>query len=370
MRKIAIIDADLIGRKKHRFPNLCCMKIAGYHKAIGDEVVLKTSYGWLDIYDKVYIAKVFTDTYFPYKILEGKDNIVIGGTGFYFDKAPNLPDEIEHHAPDYHLYDEWINLQLKRGKSRVEFKEYLDYSIGYITRGCFRQCGFCVNQKYKSVFKSSDIDEFYDGSRKKICLLDDNFLGYKNWKEELEKLIATNKPFKFKQGLDARILTGEKCEILFKAKYDSDIYFAFDNIDDYDLILEKIKLIRKYTDRQCVFYVLCGYDRQDKYDTEFWERDIVDTFKRINLLQQYGCLPYIMRFMCYKDSPYRGIYVLLARWCNQFSFLKKKSFREYCTNTKGIGDSAGRYLKEYEVTHLDVANKFFDEKWRKWRCDE
>lgn len=35
--KIGIIDADLLGRKKHRFPNLACMKISGYHKEKGDE---------------------------------------------------------------------------------------------------------------------------------------------------------------------------------------------------------------------------------------------------------------------------------------------------------------------------------------------
>ena len=29
-RQIAIIDADLIGRKKHRFPNLVCMKLSNY----------------------------------------------------------------------------------------------------------------------------------------------------------------------------------------------------------------------------------------------------------------------------------------------------------------------------------------------------
>ena len=39
--KIAIIDADLIGRKKHRFPNLACMKISGYYKDLGNEVELK-----------------------------------------------------------------------------------------------------------------------------------------------------------------------------------------------------------------------------------------------------------------------------------------------------------------------------------------
>lgn len=33
--KIAIIDADLIGRKNHRFPNLVCMKLSGYYKEMG-----------------------------------------------------------------------------------------------------------------------------------------------------------------------------------------------------------------------------------------------------------------------------------------------------------------------------------------------
>ena len=32
---IAIIDADLITRKQHRFPNLACMKISGYYKNVG-----------------------------------------------------------------------------------------------------------------------------------------------------------------------------------------------------------------------------------------------------------------------------------------------------------------------------------------------
>lgn len=31
---IGIIDADLIGRTKHRFPNLACMKLSSYYKNI------------------------------------------------------------------------------------------------------------------------------------------------------------------------------------------------------------------------------------------------------------------------------------------------------------------------------------------------
>lgn len=38
MPRIAIIDADLIGRKRHRFPNLACMKLSGCWKEQGAEV--------------------------------------------------------------------------------------------------------------------------------------------------------------------------------------------------------------------------------------------------------------------------------------------------------------------------------------------
>ena len=76
------------------------------------------------------------------------DNVEYGGTGFFYDKAPKLPDEIEHCFPDYHLYDDFIKKEIARGISPKKFKEYTDCSIGYTTRGCIRQCKFCVNQNY------------------------------------------------------------------------------------------------------------------------------------------------------------------------------------------------------------------------------
>lgn len=348
--KIAIIDADLIGRKKHRFPNLACMKISGYWKEMGEIVSLKLDYSELEKYDRIYISKVFTDTPIDETVLQ-LPNVEYGGTGFFFDKAPPLPDLIEHHFPDYHLYDDWLNEQLSNGVKRTELKEYTDYSIGYLTRGCFRKCEFCVNKKYDRVHVHSPLEEFYDPKRKKICLLDDNFFGSTKWKELLLGLQNTEKPFKFKQGLDERILTDEKCSLLFSSKYDSDIYFAFDDIDDYCLIESKLNLIRKYTDRQCVFYVLCGFDKNEKYDDEFWKRDIVNVFRRIELIMKYKCIPYIMRFNKYENSPYRGMYINLARWCNQPSFFKKKSFIEYCQMDCHKGRATEKYLKFFTTDY-------------------
>ena len=115
------------------------MKLSSYHKELGDEVELKLDYKNLDIYDKVFISKVFTDTPIDETILK-LPNVEYGGTGFFYDKAPKLPLEVEHHMPDYHLYDDWVNDQLKNGEKRIDFKYYLDYSIGFVTQLFYNFC--------------------------------------------------------------------------------------------------------------------------------------------------------------------------------------------------------------------------------------
>ena len=367
--KIGIIDADLIGRKKHRFPNLVCMKISGYYKRLGNDVELKTNYNNLDKYDKVFISKVFTDTLIDENILR-LPNVKYGGTGFFYDKAEPLPYEIEHTMPDYHLYDEWVEEKINNGENKKNFEYYLNYSIGFTTRGCFRQCPFCVNKNYKRVFKHSPLEEFLDKDRKYICLLDDNILGYSGWKEIFEELNKSGKRFQYKQGMDERLLTQEKCDIILSSNYIGDYIFAFDNIEDKDIIIEKLKLWNKNRTKKgdtTKFYVFCGFDRQDKYDEEFWKQDIIDTFERVKILMKYGCLPYIMRHKNYENSPYKGTYINLARWCNQPQFFKKKSYREYCeanqARTKIVVCSAMRYLLQIEEKYPEIAKEYFDLKY-------
>ena len=387
--KIAIIDADLLGRTKHRFPNLVCEKLSAYWKEKGAEVELKLNYEDLELYDEVYISKVFTDTWVPEWISVNVDmdsvttalpsNIHVGGTGIFFAHAPNLEDEIEHHMPDYHLYDKWIVGEVECAKEEyeragkhfnkssfmIQFKEYTDYSIGFVTRGCFRKCPFCVNQKYDHVFLHSPLEEFYDPERKKICLLDDNILGCPEWKNILQQLIEIKKPFKFKQGMDERLLTDEKCELLFNASYDGDYTFAFDKISDYELIHKKLRLIRKYTKASNIkFYVLVGFESTDAQDIE-------NMWKRVELLMRYKCLTYIMRYRNKNETPweeseYRGMYVTMARWCNHPNFFKKQSFRQYCETNQALVKTEGhicssmRALIDFEKKHPEIAAKYFD----------
>jgi hypothetical protein len=165
--------------------------------------------------------------------------------------------------------------------------------------------------------------------------------------------------------MDERILTDEKCKLLFSAPYDGDYTFAFDNTSDYDLIHSKLKLIRKYTKAKNIkFYVLVGFEGIDEIDIE-------NMWKRVELLMRYQCLPYIMRYrnkneMPWKDSKYRGMYITMARWCNQPSFFKKKSFRQYCeanqalVKTDGYICSSMRALLDFEKEYPEIAAQYFD----------
>lgn len=352
--RIGIVDADLIGRKYHAFPNLTCMKLSGFFKRKGAHVELLTNFENLESFDRVFIAKVFSDTPIEEEILR-LPNVEYGGTGFFYDKAIPLPDAIEHCMPDYDLYHEWATTFGNANKTRY----YLDYSIGFLTRGCFRHCPFCVNRNSNQSRIHSPLEEFFAARKKAIVLLDDNFLACKHWKDLLLQLQSTGKRFQFKQGLDARLLDDEKCELLFQSKYDGDFIFAFDNIDEMEIIRRKLQLIRKHTHRQCMFYILTGFDRCGKYDVKFWIQDIFDLLRRIRLLLEFDLmLPFVMRFERHKESPFAKLYAVIARWANNPSSVKKESLREFVENPKNHYRYARKYLSDFEEKYPQAAYFF------------
>lgn len=399
---IGIIDAEIIGKTKHRFPNLVCMKLSNYYKQNGHNVELLLNYDHLYNYDKVFISKVFIKTEIPFEnedktlkteesIIEfyknnpilNSENVEYGGTGFYYDKSSKLSEEIEHFMPDYNLYNEWIENCIKNGAKEKEFTYYKDYSIGFITRGCFRQCEFCVNKNYKSCDKHSPILEFMDINRPKLCFLDDNFFACKDWREIIQEVKNTNKKFQFKQGLDERLLTEEKVNEIVSWKYDQDYIFAFDNIEDKELIEGKLKMIfNLYPNfkKRMKFYVFCGFDRNNIYNENFWKQDIIDVFERCFILAKYSALPYIMRHENAYNSPYSGLYSTISSWANQPSIFKKFDFKTFskCRGMsnkyysiykrdiekylKEIGKKGAcwRYMEEFENKYPEISEKYFN----------
>lgn len=360
--RIGIIDADLLdGGTRH--PNLALMKISRSCKLMGCSVDLLESYESIDDYDHVFVSKVFTFSKVPEDAnLNNNPRVSLGGTGFFPDGGESLDYEIEHCMPDYSLYEQYVHKQINSGRKRSWFADYLDYSIGFTTRGCFRKCSFCVNKKYDHVFRHSPVSEFFDPQRRYIYLWDDNILAFSGWEEVFEELNATQHPFQFRQGLDLRLMTPKKAKVLSSSKYKGSYIFAFDHLEDRPIIEEKLALWRSYTSKDTRLYLLCAFDSQDA-------EDIAGLFERISVLMHYGCLPYVMRYESYKNSPWRGIYVNVARWCNQPQFFKKMSFREFCEANQRYHKNpntlcaAFRSMKEFEIQYPEIASRYFDLKF-------
>lgn len=408
--KVGIIDADLLDHGT-RHPNLALEKIAGYCKSLGHDVRLICDYSELDLqlpffpdssdYDVLCLAQVFKFTKRPKMIdfLIENHFMFYGGTGFLTEfeddvkQLPNLPYEVEHHKPDYSLYDEYIQRQTGGDPKLIKrnFDDYVSYSIGFTTRGCIRQCAFCVNRELKKVLPWSPVKEFLDNSRPKIYLWDDNIMAApaKVFKKVMEDLQATGKPFQFRQGMDIRLMTDEKAKLFAGVKYYGDYIFAFDHYRKDDphewkqvqQTIRGLEVWKKHVTKETKLYVLVAFDGLDYQDIEgaFW---------RIKILMEYGCLPYIMRFEDYKKSRFKTLYTQLARWCNQPSFFKKMSFRQYCIRNEeyhqGIQQpvkngnfprklvfpkgfvpkptycACYRAMIEFEEEFPEIANKYYD----------
>lgn len=340
---IGILDADL-SNQRTKFPNLALMKISAAWKLKGHETEL---IGWEDCenFDKVYVSKVFSFTGVQQDKLD-LPHVYYGGTGFFFDKAPKLPYEVEHTMPDYELYS---------GTDK-KFKYCHKTSIGFTTRGCFRKCNFCVNRNETYVKAWSPVKEFDSSSNKRIVLLDDNILGYSKRVEILNTLQDTKKKFEFNQGIDVRLLNPEVAEILSEAKYSGDMIFAFDNWEQREEIVNKLKLWNEFRGRMNTkVYVLAGYKSVEK-------EDIIETFKRIKVLMSLRQHPYIMRYEGWDSGSMRGMYITLSRWCNQPSFFTKKSFREFVEAHKE-NSAPQRYAADFEKRFPEEAAEFFDLKY-------
>ena len=387
--RVGLIDADLLDHGT-RHPNLALLKVSAYCKEYGHNVRLICNYDELRVngqpvivecdYDVLVLSRVFKFTVIPdfiHHLIENH-NIFYGGTGFFEVNGPNLPDEVEHHAPDYHLYEEYIE-KATGGDEKLKkrrFDDYLSYSIGFTTRGCIRHCGFCVNRLLNRVTEWSPVSEFLDKERPNIYLWDDNTMAAppKVFAKVMQDLKNSGKPFQFRQGMDIRLMTHQKAELLNEVNEPNEK-------KQVEQIIKGLKIWREHCKKSTKLYVLVAYDSQD-------EKDIEGTFFRIKTLMEYGCLPYIMRFEEYKNSTFKDMYIQLARWCNQPSFFKKMSFRQFCVRNEeyhqGIQNLVpkGKYNKklkiprghhkrdnycscyrtmiDFEARYPEIAKKYFD----------
>lgn len=147
-------------------------------------------------------------------------------------------------------------------------------------------------------------------------------------------------------GAGSEDYAGEPDEKLFSGKLDDTVLFAFDDIRDRDVIERKLDLLNRAVPvhKRIKFYVLCGFDRAGLWKPDFWGQDIRDTLERARILMRYKCLAYIMRYEKCWQSPYRGMYITISRWCNQPAQYAKRacgSLQQNRGEQRGVSVCAG-----------------------------
>jgi len=300
--KIGLIDIDN-QIKKAKFPNIALMKIASYHKSIGNTVEWYNTQSFNDPYDVVYMSKVFDFSLEPdYPIYSKK--IIKGGVGYNLKNK--LDDIIENQFPDYSIYN------------------ITDTAYGFLSRGCPRNCSFCnvtQHQGRRSV-KVADLSEFWDG-QKEIVLLDPNLTLCRQKYDILDQLIESKATIDFSQGLDIRSLTKKFISKLNELKFNT-LHFAWDNYEfkTYEK-LKKARPLLKGGRRKYTVYVLINFETTIDQDLE-----------RINKLKELDYWPFVMIY----DKPNASIlHTKMQRWVNNRIIWERNwSYDEYINSFKKV----------------------------------
>lgn len=319
-----MIDVD-----GHNFPNLCLMKLSAYHKAKGDTVEWHDHFA--PTYDIVYMSKVFNEEYSP-NIPEPQNalKVIKGGTGYaiklengkevyHKELDPPLPTEVETMYPDYSLYPEYTGY----GQSLKKQTAY-----GFLTRGCPRGCGFChvAPKEGKCSRKVADLSQFWNGQGH-ICLSDPNILACKDAPDLLQQLVDSKAEIDFNQGIDARLITPQKAELLASMRLKTP-HFAMDSMQAMEPVKRGLKLYvdackrikGKWNWRNGKVFCLTNFDTTHEQDME-----------RIRAIQECECWPYVM---IYNKPSAPQVTRRLQRWTNSaFAYSSAKTFEDYCLHT-------------------------------------
>lgn len=313
--KVRLLATDSV------IPNYAIMKISAYHKKLGNDVDWYNPLFDYENTDLLYISKVFTFTDDPTKTIPMPINakIIKGGTGYNFETK--LPNEIESITElDYSLYPN------------------CDYSIIFTTRGCIRQCPFCIVSKKEGLIHNVNIADL-NPNGKYIMLLDNNFFANKTWRENIKILKSFNQPIDFNTGIDLRILTEEQCKALSKLKIKV-IHCAWDNYADKDKILPKLEMLCKYVKPyKITVYVLVGFENKEIVDTDL---------ERVMTLKDFGVNPFAMGYIDYNNAKYQKSQSVIdfCRWVNRKAIFKSVKWEEYKKEKTTKKQNIFNYMEE------------------------
>ena len=292
--RLSAIDSKMV--------NVAILKIAQYHINLGDDVNWYNPLFDLDI-DKLYISKIFTFSedllYLP------QCEIIKGGTGY--DIHSKLPSEIENITDVKKAYE--------------LLYPNCDYSMQFTTRGCVRNCEFCLVRQKEGLTHDVDLLSL-NPNGKYIELMDNNFFSSNTWRERLEKIKSYNQYLDFNQGIDIRTITDEQASALGECKIKK-IHFAWDYSKHEKQVLKGIEILTKYVKPyKLSCYVLVGFKSDHILDEDIY---------RVKKLDSMGIKSFAMGYIDYNNPRFKKSREVkdFCRWVNMKATFKTCEWENY-----------------------------------------
>lgn len=331
MENIILVEPDYYTQ----FPSLPLLKMASYHKDHGNNVYFVKGNIMTLPYDAttVNITSLYTfeskpvlDSVHFYKNLFKNAKINLGGI-----MPALLPD----------LKIDGVNIY--RGNIDILEDIMPDYSlvpdnktsIIYASRGCVRKCEFCGTRMINPQFKfQTSIKKYIMPQHETITLFDNNFLAHPKFEEITMELIDAKKPVDITQGLDARLLTKEKAEMLALLKI-TPVIFAFDSLGIKEEFIKAIELAQKYEvgkKTYIVAYMLYGFKDQ-----------VEDLIERIQICLDLNVRIYLMRYIPLNQME-SGNFYIDPNW-DEDKHKKVDKLRKILSSMGTINPSSYVYVK-------------------------
>ncbi|ADL53238.1 radical SAM protein [Clostridium cellulovorans] len=308
---IGLIDVD------SKIPNLALMKISSFYKLQGEKVEFVQPN---TEYEKIFASAIFTRSKYKCEELIQKygDKIEIGGTGWDINKV--LPGKIEYSKPDYDLYSAEEIASRMRGIMTKERKlqkatEIVNAGMGFTSRGCIRECGFCFVPKKEGKFHNvAEIKDIINPRSNIIILHDNNITADPNCIDKLVEIKERGLIVDINQGCDIRLMNDDIAQAMGQVKHLRSLHYTWDLMAFEDKVIEGIKTLSKFIKPyRHMCFTLVGYN------TTF-EEDMY----RFRKLRELKVDPFVMIYNQKKDIRLKHF----ARWVNSRIY-KSCTWEEY-----------------------------------------
>lgn len=321
---------------RSKFPPLGLMKIANYHKGIGDQItfVRGNDQKLRDLHwHRIYVSSLFTwelprtvktVKYYASAVNDPKD-IYIGGIG-----ATLLPDYVRKNV-ECTLIEGQLDSEGLLGQGSPVIAEFSpDYSIldsidysyypkdAYfvkITKGCIRKCKFCavpLLEKEFGMLKSLSAQiaetDSSSGPKHDLVIMDNNTLGIESIETIISDIVDAGfhagaragnrfRTVDFNQGLDARLISkNPKIAKMLSRICLTPVRLAYDFAGIKRSYMRAVRLLNEKGFHKFTNYMLFNFDDSPR---DFYDRLIVNISLNIELGIRITGFP--MRFIPMTD---------------------------------------------------------------------